>query len=229
MESKKIAKIKKLVSSLFSHKIAYGISGSNRRKKWELFLKEMCPDETTLVLDIGFSENEYSSTDNFIEKNYPYPENLTALGVDPPKEFTARYPKVRAVQYDGSFFPFKDKEFDVCWSNAVIEHVGNRDKQLLFLNEVKRVTKRAFITTPNRFFPIEVHTRTPLLHYLPKEIFDTYLTLVGEEWATGDYMHLLSLKNLTSLLQEAEIKQYKLCKNRLAGFVLDFVVMFESD
>jgi len=36
------------------------------------------------VLDVGFLDLEYSSTYNFIEKHYPYPERLTALGVQVP-------------------------------------------------------------------------------------------------------------------------------------------------
>lgn len=87
---------------------------------------------------------------------------LTALGVNAPKVFKERYPKVKAFQYDGNAFPFGDKEFDVCWSNAVIEHVGNIDKQQFFLSEVKRVAPKAFLTTPNRLFPIEVHTPVAL-------------------------------------------------------------------
>ena len=93
------------------------------------------------LLDVGFSEEEYGSSDNFIEKHYPYPEMLTALSVDIPAKFKRRYPKVTVVHYDGRVFPFEDKTFDVLWSNAVIEHVGARNKQLNFLREIKRVSK----------------------------------------------------------------------------------------
>ena len=40
--------------------------------------------------------------------------------------------------------------------------------------EVKRVSRGAFMTTPNRLFPVDLHTRTPLLHYLLKSVFDQY-------------------------------------------------------
>jgi len=178
---------------------------------------------------VGFSEEEGSSSSNFIEKHYPYPEMLTALGINVPVKFSKRYPKVAAVHYDGGVFPFEDKAFDLCWSNAVIEHVGDRNKQIDFLREIKRVSKRAFITTPNRFFPIEAHTRIPVLHYLPKRIFDKWLALIGKGWATGEYMHLLSLHDLKTLLSSADISEYKIIKNRLAGFTLDFVVIFSCE
>jgi len=208
--------------------ISCQISSWNRNRKWKLFLRELSIDKDIRILDVGFSENEYSNTDNFIEKHYPFPEMLTALGVDTPDEIKRRYPKVNFVHYDGKKFPFKDKEFDICWSNAVIEHVGEKDDQLFFLKEIDRVAKSAFITTPNRNFPIEVHTRTPFLHYLPKKLFDRYLDFIGKKWATNGYMYLLTITDLKKLLAKAHITDYKIYKNRLVGFSLDFVVIFHS-
>jgi len=209
--------------------LAHRISASNRRRKWGLFLRAIPPTPTMTVLDVGFSDREYSPNDNFIEKNYPYPERLTALGVDEAWELAERYPLVSAVTYGGGRFPFSDKQFDVCWSNAVLEHVGGTDRQAAFIREIKRVSHRAFFTTPNRRFPVEVHTRTPLLHYLPKSLFDTYLRLTGRSWATGGYMHLLSESELRSQLSEAGIDDYTLVKNRLLGMTMDFVVIANCD
>ena len=206
--------------------LAHRFSKYNRDRKWEIFLKEMSPTTSTQVLDIGFSENEYSNTDNYIEKHYPYQNMLTALGIDTPIMFKERYPEVSTVQYDGERFPFEDKQFDIAWSNAVIEHVGIRNRQLMFLEEIKRVSKRAFITTPNRYFPVEVHTRIPILHWLPKFVFDKYLVLVGKDWASGEYMHLLSLNDIKSLLADAGIVEFEIVNNRIAGFVVDFIIIF---
>lgn len=205
---------------------AYSVSAYNRRRKWNIFLSEIRPTSELYILDAGFSENEYSETDNFIEKYYPYPRMLTALGIDYPNKFKIRYPEVTAINYDGNVFPFDDKSFDVCWSNAVIEHVGDQEKQLFFLKEIKRVSKKAFVTTPNKYFPIEPHTRTPLLHYLPKAVFDGYLSTIGKSWATGNYMKLLSCTDLKGLLSSANITNYKIHKNKLGGFTLDFVIIF---
>jgi SAM-dependent methyltransferase len=153
---------------------------------------------------------------------------LTALGVEETDHFAGRYPKVKAIQYAGDVFPFSDKQFDICWSNAVIEHVGGFERQLRFLKEVKRVSHKAFITTPNRYFPIEPHTRTPLLHYLPKKYFEAYLKLIGKKWATGAYMHLLGMREIYGLLKAADIQKHKVIRNKLFGFTLDFVMIFEA-
>lgn len=212
--------------ALLQDKIAYRVSGKNRRKKFDFFLDVLQPTSETTILDVGPSEGEYSPTDNLIEKLYPYPNRITALGVENFEQFPRRYPEVTLKNYDGRHFPFPDKSFDICWSNAVIEHVGDFERQLLFLREIDRVSKNAFITTPNRFFPVEVHTRTPFLHYLPKTIFDGYLKLIGKSWAADGYMFLLGYSDVLKLLNLAGVEDYWVKKNRFVGFVMDFVIMF---
>jgi SAM-dependent methyltransferase len=206
--------------------LAYRISAYNRQRKWKIFWRLIKPTAADSVLDVGFSDKEYSVTDNFLEKNYPYPEMITALGIDVPNEFTRRYPLVKAVRYDGQIFPWSGQSFDLCWSNAVLEHVGNKKDQVMFIREIKRVSRKAFVTTPNRYFPIEVHTRVPLLHFLPKPFFDSYLKLIGKKWATGDYMNLLSLTDIKELLRLAKIKDYQIIKNKFLGFTLDFIIVW---
>ena len=204
-------------------------SAFNRFRKWQLFMDRVKPRPEDRILDIGYTDLEYRSTDNFLEKHYPHPGMITARGVDQPEHFAKRYPDVQAVCYDGARFPFDDGSFDVAWSNAVLEHVGTTadrvEMQIAFLREIARVAQRAFITTPNRWFPLEVHTRTPLLHWLPKRWFDVYLRARGQAWASGDYMTLLSEQDLRSRLAAAGIERYELVRNRVGPFTADFVVI----
>src|SRR5436190_17207872 len=206
--------------------IADRISKFNRERKWKSFAKQFVFNDHTSVLDVGFNNVEYSEIDNYLEKVYPYPGNITALGITSSDLFIKNYPQVKAITYDGNHFPFDVGSFDIVWSNAVIEHVGRREKQVLFLKEIKRVGKAAFITTPNKYFPVEIHTRTILLHFLPRRIFYKYLNLVGKKWATGDYMNLLSKRAIVNLLKEAGIRDYKIVRNRLFLFTVDFVITF---
>ncbi|MDR0769177.1 MAG: class I SAM-dependent methyltransferase [Dysgonamonadaceae bacterium] len=185
------------------------ISRKNRERKYKLFLKEINPSEKDKILDVGFADREYSEVDNFLEKHYPLQSNITALGVFETAEvFRERYPEVSVVLYDGKIFPFANKSFDIGWSNAVIEHVGGRERQLLFVKELCRVCKKVYFTTPNRYFPFEVHTRYPLIHWLPKKIFDKILSMTSSKWVTGDYMNLLSRKSLENILHKAEVESY---------------------
>ena len=213
----------------FINDLAYRFSGANRGKKWDLFLKAINPQPDQTILDVGFSEQEYSDTDNFLEKHYPYQAQITALGIDVPDKFAQRYPRVKAVHYGGRDFPFADKSFDLVWSNAVIEHVGYREAQLHFLKEICRVGKRIWLTTPNRHFPVEVHTRIPILHWFGKGVFDPVVRLFGMDWAAGPQLVLLTKKEMFSLLDDAGVArdQVQITTNRLFGFELDYVFIID--
>ena len=204
--------------------LAGHVSRRNRERKWVHFGQVISVDDRAMILDVGAQNEDYSIADNYIEKHYPYPQQITALGIEPLLDFARRYPLVRCVTYPGGEFPFDDRQFDVVWSNAVLEHVGDFDAQVEFLRQIKRVGRRMFITTPNAWFPVELHTRVPFLHYLPKSIFDWFLRRIGKRWATGSYMNLLSERRLRRALALAGISDYQLSRNKLAGFVLDFVV-----
>lgn len=204
---------------------ANDISKNNRQRKYKLFIEKINPSEKDLILDIGFANLEYSPVDNYLEKNYPYPSNITALGVVEADIFKKNYPLVKVVIYDGSKFPFDDNSFDIAWSNAVIEHVGNEEKQVFFLKELARTCKKFYITTPNRLFPFELHTRLPFLHWLPKKIFDKILVSTSKKWAAGDYMHLLTYRKIKTLLRKAGINDYEIHRNRLFGFTIDFSII----
>ena len=168
--------------------LADEISLRSRRRKFALFMETMAPTGETTVLDIGaddlgFGDAGGCGTLNFFEELYPWPEQVTALGITPGDRFRERYPRIRYVQGDALELPFADGEFDVVFSNAVVEHVGGRERQRRFVAEALRVGRRAFVTTPNRWFPVEVHTRLPLVHWLPDAVSHRAYDLARKPWA----------------------------------------------
>ena len=50
--------------------LAYKISAWNRKRKLKLFLKEFQPTTETTILDTGFQDEEYTGTENFLEKKF---------------------------------------------------------------------------------------------------------------------------------------------------------------
>lgn len=209
--------------------LAYSISDRSRKKKYQQFVSFLKPEEQTAILDVGVNTEEYSMSDNFLEKHYPHPENITAVSQGDLSAFTARYPRIRTVQADGRSLPFPDNSFDIAYSNAVIEHVGGAADQVRFLCELYRVSRQGYLTTPNRLFPVEVHTRLPLLHLLlPRKYFNAFIARIGKGWAAGDYMHLLSEKELRALLQKAGITEYSILKNRFCGLPMTFTVLWKK-
>jgi SAM-dependent methyltransferase len=152
-------------------RLASEASRRSRERKLELFLELLAPGPETSVVDVGVTDSGVAGaygTDNFLEAGYPWPERITAVGVTELDRFGAAFPQVRRVVADGRALPFADGAFDIGFSNAVVEHVGGRADQLAFVHELCRVAGRVFVTTPNRWFPIEVHTLLPLVHWLPR-------------------------------------------------------------
>jgi hypothetical protein len=146
----------------------------NRRRKLKLFLDFIDPTEETTVVDVGVADAPFGAgegqalTHNFFEALYPWPERITAVGNVPLEHFAQAFPQIPRVVADGRELPFAQGEFDVAFSNAVVEHVGGREDQQRFINELCRVAQRVFVTTPNRLFPIDPHTLLPVLHWLPE-------------------------------------------------------------
>ncbi len=89
---------------------------------------------------------------------------LVLLNITPPRTVTTGASFVVA---DGARLPFRDRSFDLVFSNSVIEHVGDLTRQRQFAREVTRVGRKFHVQTPNRWFPIEPHLLTPLVHFLP--------------------------------------------------------------
>ena len=146
------------------------VSMRSRERKLRLFLDLMAPGPETTVVDVGVTDAPFGagSTDNFFEALYPWPERITAVGHTELDRFSAAFPSVTAVRADGRALPFADGAFDLGFSNAVVEHVaGGREGQRAFVHELCRVASRVFVTTPNRWFPLEVHTLLPFVHWLP--------------------------------------------------------------
>ena len=76
--------------------------------------------------------------------------------------------KIRTVVADGRSLPFESASFDWVFSNAVIEHVGGWREQVRFSQEIRRVAASGyFVTTPNRYFPLDPHTLIPLYQFFP--------------------------------------------------------------
>ena len=152
---------------------AAALSLRSRRRKMKHFFDFIQPTEETTVVDVGvadapFGEGEGQAlTHNFFEALYPWPERITAVGNVPLDNFARAFPQIPRVVADGRELPFADGEFDVAFSNAVVEHVGSRDDQQRFVLELCRVARRVFLTTPNRLFPLDPHTLLPVVHWLP--------------------------------------------------------------
>jgi len=133
---------------------------------------------------------------------YSRPEKITAVGIEDASFLEGQYKGLKFVKAaPNEPLPFKDNQFDVGFCSATIEHVGSSKRQELFLKEAIRVCKKLFLTTPNRFYPVEFHTRVIFLHWLPAGIFRKIIKNLGLEfYSTEENLNLLSRKQLLNLI-----------------------------
>jgi len=184
------------------------------------FLADTGIEKNDTVLDLGATSDRTYSHSNYFELWYPYKDRITASGVDDAAFLEENYAGLRFVLTDGGDLPFADREFDFVHSSAVLEHVGGRKEQVAFLREAWRVARRgAFITTPNRWFPIEFHTVMPFVHWLPAAVFRRVCKSRGLDFlASEEHLNLLSASALRRLAADAGMENFRVTSVTLIGW-----------
>lgn len=171
-----------------------------RRRRYEMF-EQLCrlqPDDR--IVDVGAGWGAALERFNTVNP-------IVAVDLRPDATGWLSAPNVSVVQADGSEMPFRDREFDVAFSNSCIEHVP-QGRQAAFASEIERVAERYFVQTPNRYFPIEPHYQVPLFQFLPeraRRALNRKFTLGFQAKGEWEEINLLSRRDLQRLFPDAEI------------------------
>lgn len=174
-----------------------------RAQRMRLFERTLELTPLTRVLDVGGSPSIWQFAS--VQPRLTILNLPTAL--EPAADCVAR------VAGDGCMLPFKDKAFDIVFSNSVIEHLGTESQRGRFAQEIARVGHRYWVQTPNRRFPVEMHLMLPLVHYLPKSwqrpIVDrfTIWQLVAQPSAAQREYYIEHFLNELHLLDARELQR----------------------
>ena len=135
-----------------------------RRKRFAFFLSLLSRLERPIhILDIGGTEAYWRTMGLSVEDQV----FVTLLNLS---QDYVTLPHLKSIVGDARHIQAENCSFEIVFSNSVIEHVGPHKDQAQMANEVRRVGKRYFIQTPNRYFPLEPHFLFPLFQFLPVEI-----------------------------------------------------------
>ena len=199
----------------------------SRAAKLAHFYSMFGPQDT--VLDVGVSPERRSGPParNYFLKTYRYSDaNYTGLGVQDLSGMSSLFPGKSFVQYSGGRMPFSNNAFDWTFSNAVVEHVGEELDQLNFINELMRVGKRTFFTTPNKYFPVESHTNYICLHWNEQVFYK--VCSVQKPWVHRKSLLLLSYSSLSDLMRRSNATTFRIFRNCTWGLTMTFTVIAKS-
>ena len=174
------------------------------------------------VLDIGTTGDSKNKSSNIIIKNL---KNLKSYKSISDQKISMLLFKKKMTKSITSNFSKKELNYlssDLVISNATIEHVGSLKKQKKMVANIIKLSKKMFIIiTPNRFYPIDLHTKIPLIHWLPKTMHRFILKILGLNFyakeknlnllSKYDFKKIIYQKNVTFKI--TDIKLFKLSSN----------------
>ncbi len=134
-----------------------------RRRRVAQFI-ELLPNQgrPIRILDVGGSEGAWI---NLWDERLEH-ASITFLNLEETK-VSGRFPMEALVGDARDLSRFAAAEFDFCFSNSLLEHVGSFSDQQLAADEIRRVAKGYFVQTPYRYFPLEPHFQIPFWAQLP--------------------------------------------------------------
>jgi hypothetical protein len=196
-----------------------------RTDQYNFFKTLMHPDATTTILDIGATSDETLKDSNMFEKLYPFPDKLTAATIEDEKKLQKLYPKIHTKKINpGEILPYKNKSFDVVVSWATLEHVGSYTNQKFFIDELLRVGKNIYLTTPYRGCIYEPHTGFFFLHWLPLHVFRWICAKTGQHfWTTEANLNPLYVRDVARIIEGSNIK---IKVYRMFGFLPSHIVLY---
>jgi len=153
-----------LIKTATENKDPSSLAAKLRRRRFSLFLSLLSKVEKPIsILDVGGTQRfwevmNFSAVDDI---------HFILLNVTEPP---VSLPNFSSVVGDARNLLFPDRSFDIVFSNSVIEHLNRYEDQIRMAQEVRRVGKRYFVQTPNKYFPLEPHFIFPFFQFLPVEV-----------------------------------------------------------
>ena len=204
------------------------IINKKRIEMVNLIKKKINVSKVRELLDIGTTEDSSANSSNIFCKMF---DNIKIHKSISNQKITSKRFKLCVRKSITSKFHKKNinaLKSDLVISSATIEHVGSLKNQIAKVNNMISLSKKyVVISTPNRFYPIELHTKLPLLHWLPKKFFRKVLLLLNMRYfANEKNLNLLDKSELKKILNIFSQKiDYKIHNIRFLGFVSNFLVI----
>jgi hypothetical protein len=192
-----------------------------RRRRGELFMSRLAPTRADRILDLGGGDGGHIAS--IVGPGY----GVTVADIDERALSRAAERGFETVLLaETGALPFEQDAFDIVFCSSVIEHATGAKPDILacrngrqfrreawqhqtrLADEIRRVSRRYFVQTPNRWFPIEAHTWLPGVQFLPRRALMGFLPLLDRSpwpWKMRPDIALLSARDMQNLFPDAVI------------------------
>ncbi len=114
------------------------------------------------ALDIGTTEDKENQSSNVIIKNLKKINVFKSISNQNINSVFFEKKLKKSITENFSKSELDEFSSDIVVSNATIEHVGSEQNQKKMVENVIKLSKKIFvISTPNRLYPLDFHTKIP--------------------------------------------------------------------
>ena len=204
---------------------------------WEMVTKPnregeyLALNKVTDCLDVGTtSDTHYESSNLFLSK---MPKNI-AISTFSDQKISEKSigSEIRIIEsFQGSISSNIDlvKSYNLVLCSATLEHIGSlKNQELGVLNLLALANKYLLITVPNRWHPIEFHSRLPVIHWLPEKLWRKIFSLIPSvrHLSQIDNLNFISPKTIKSLLyKNVKTKSIQVFRIKLFGFTSNYAIL----
>ena len=142
----------------------HSVGARARARRWNM-VKQLFPDLATMtVVDLGGTVEAWLRA--------PIrPKRVTVVNLFEPGETEENWLTPVSGDACDARNVLKElhinQQFDLVFSNSLMEHVGGHKQRMDFAAEVRALGRRHRVQTPYRYFPVEPHWVFPLMQFLP--------------------------------------------------------------
>ena len=186
-------------------------------------------NEVESCLDVGTTIDFNNESSNIIIKSFSDIKIKNSISNQVINNNFFKNSLNKSITDDLSTNDLNQLKSDLVIASATIEHVGSFENQKKMLENIIKLSKKFFvITTPNRYYPIDFHTKIPFIHWLPKSIHRFLLKLVGLKYFSNEEnLNLLSKKDLKNIIKNDKYINinFSIETIKLFGLISNFIIV----
>ena len=168
------------------------------------------------LLDVGGTEDYWHQVGSIGEEVM----KITLLNLVPSP---ARTSNMNSLACDARRLCFKDYEFDIVFSNSVIEHIDDHKR---VADEIRRVGRAYWVQTPNYYFPIEPHAFIPFLQFFPPKARPYLVQYFSPKERRGVKREILDIQLLKRQELEVLFPEAQIWEEKMFGMTKSFVALY---